>query len=42
MDGEKVVVILLELLSGEVLGEKQLGKVFKIVDRALQKRVKPI
>jgi len=42
MDGEEVVLLLLELPSEGVLGEEQLGKTLEIMDRAWRKRVKPI
>ena len=42
LDGEKVVIILLELFAGAVLREEQLDEILDVVDRPWRKRVKPV
>jgi len=32
LNGEEVMIVLLELLMGRVLSEKQLGEIFEVVD----------
>ena len=42
LNGEEVMVILLELLTKKVLSEKQLGEISEAVDSTLRKRVESV
>ena len=42
LDGEEVVIVLLELLAQGVLREEQLGEILEVVDQLWRKRVKLI
>ena len=42
LDRKEVVIVLLELLLGGVLREKQLSEILEVEDRSWRKRVEPI
>ena len=42
LDGKEVVIVLLELLTGKVLREEQLGEILEVADRSCRKRVELI